>query len=165
MSAPYRNTFADRHFLGRLSEELSDLIAAQSNALMAEREIVIPAKSCSLMIAVQHHQPASARTLADALDRSHQLISQKLPKLVQLGLIEGVKNPDDRRETLYQLTPYGTEQMAEFSGLQIELEQIYRDLFDDVGDVSAMLRKTLESLRSNPLQSRAERAEAPEVNA
>ena len=155
MTSNYRNTFGDRHFLGRLSEELSEMIAAQSSALMTERGIVIPPKSCSLMVAIEHQQPASARMLADALQRSHQLISQKLPKLVDLDLVEAVADPNDRRAKLYRMTTHGERQMALFHDLQPDLEQIYSELFAEVGDVSAVLRAALDALRERPLLQRA----------
>ncbi len=155
MAANYQHTFADRHFLGRLSEELSDLIAQQSRALMGERGIIIPPKSCSLMVAIEHHQPASARVLADALGRSHQLVSQKLPKLIELELLEVVPNPSDRREKLYRMTPHGKEQMALFRQLQPHLERVYADLFEEVGDVAAILRAALGALNDRPLLERA----------
>lgn len=155
MASSYKHTFADRHFLGRLSEELSDVIARQSRELMHERGISIPPKSCSLMVAIGQHQPASARVLADALGRSHQLVSQKLPKLIDLRLLESVANPSDRREKLYRMTSHGEAQMALFRQLQPHLERIYADLFAEVGDVSAILRAALAALEDRPLLQRA----------
>ncbi|MDJ0643997.1 MAG: MarR family winged helix-turn-helix transcriptional regulator [Erythrobacter sp.] len=158
MVSNYRNTFADRHFLGRLSEELSDLIAQQSRELMVDRGIVIPPKSCSLMVAIDRHQPASARMLADALGRSHQLMSQKLPKLVGLDLVETIADPNDGRAKLYRLTAHGEAQIASFRHLQPHLERIYIELFEEVGDLSAILRAAVDALEKRPLRDRASAA-------
>lgn len=153
----YQNTFADRHFLGRLCEDLSDLIAAQSTDLLEREGISIPSKSCSLMIAIAQCQPASAKALSVALDRSHQLVSQKLPKLVKLNLIECEVNEADQREKLYKLTREGREQIERFQLLQGRLEQCYKDLFDEVGEVSKTVGDAINALKERPLIDRVAR--------
>jgi len=156
MDDSYQHTFADRHFLGRLSEELSDLIAQQSSELLLASGIVIPPKSCSLMVAIDHHGPCSVRVLANALERSHQLVSQKLPKLVDLGLIESSDNPHDRRERQYALTENGQQQMARFHALQPRLERVYGELFEEIGDVAKLLNAAIGALHQSSLADRSE---------
>ena len=146
--------FAERHFLGRLSEELSELIAMQCAEAFDEEGLVIPVKSCSLMIAVEAREPASAKQLADALDRSHQLVSQKLPKLLKLDLLECEQDPQDSRQKLYRLTEFGREQIALFHALQTRLELAYERLHKEAGDVTGLLRSTLAALRDKPISER-----------
>ena len=149
-----RLSFPQRHFLARLTEELSDLIAAQSAEAFEREGLVIPVKSCSLMIAVKTCEPAPARQLADALDRSHQLVSQKLPKLVSLGLLECERDPQDSRQKLYRLTAFGREQMQLFHLLQRRLETAYEDLHQEAGDVTGALQAALAALRAKPIGER-----------
>ena len=144
----------ERYFLGRLSEELSELIAEQSAVAFDAAGIVIPVKSCSLMVAIERLQPAAARDLADALDRSHQLVSQKLPKLLQLGLVECDGDPDDLRRKLYRLTHKGVEQMALLRELDPRIDAAYADLCADVGDLPQILRDALSGLRDRPIIDR-----------
>lgn len=145
------------HFLGRLCDELSDLIERQSATLFEQEGLVIPVRSCSLMAALARTEPVSAASLADALGRSHQLVSQKLPKLVKLGLIEAQPDPEDARRKLYRLTPYGREQMALFVRLQPMLDRGYAELFAQVGDGAEMIRTTIRALLEKPLHERAAR--------
>ncbi|AKM07226.1 MarR family protein [Pelagerythrobacter marensis] len=150
--APY--PIRGRLYLARLSEELSDLITDQCVPVFAEGGLVIPVKSCSLMLAVQAHQPASARKLADALERSHQLVSQKLPKLVDLGLLEWEIDPADSRQKLYRLTETGKDQMRVWQQLQHRIDAAYAQLENEIGDITGMLRSALSSLRTQPIAER-----------
>lgn len=146
--------FADKHFTARLTEELSELIAAQSEDLFRAFGIDIPVKSCSLMLAIRACEPASARTLSDALVRSHQLVSQKLPKLLRLGLIAIEDDPADGRQKLYRLTAEGRAQLARFQDLRRSLENAYDGLERDAGPLSQVLRAAIGALRAQPLADR-----------
>ena len=107
----------DRTFLGRLSEQLSELIEQQSAEVFKRAGIVIPVKSSSLMEAIATLGPVSVAGLVRALDRSHQLIQQKMPKLIALGLVNRRPDPDDQRVILIELTDRGREQLALLAGL------------------------------------------------
>ena len=76
----------NRTFLGRLSEQLSELIEQQSAEVFKRAGLVIPVKSSSLMGAIALLGPVSVADLGRALDRSHQLIQQKIPKLATLRI-------------------------------------------------------------------------------
>jgi len=143
-----------RTFLGRLAEDLSDLVASQSQVLFSAREIAIPVRSVSLMVALDRLQPATATDLADALEKSHQLVSQKLPKLLQLGLVERIECPTDRRRKLYSLTEAGCVNLERFADLQPALERAYTELAAEVGDIHALLRKTARALETVSLAER-----------
>lgn len=151
-----------RLYLGRLNEELSDLIAEQCGQAFAENGVVIPVKSCSLMAAVQARQPASARQLADALERSHQLVSQKLPKLVDLGLLEWEVDPADSRQKLYRLTGAGNEQMRVWQQLQHRIDAAYAQIESEIGDITGVLHGALLALRTQSIAERIETARAGE---
>ena len=87
----------NRTFLGRLSEQLSELIEQQSAEVFKRAGIIIPVKSSSLMGAIGTLGPISVADLVRALDRSHQLIQQKMPKLLALGLVSRRPDPADQR--------------------------------------------------------------------
>lgn len=154
-----RLVLSRRLFFGRLAEELSDLIAKQSAEAFDDFGIVIPPRSCSLMVAAEALEPASAQSLATALDRSHQLVSQKLPKLLQLGLLEWEKDPADSRQKLYRLTEAGREQMVLFRQIQVKIEAAYEDLdretaASEAESVSGIIAAALEALSKRPLKDR-----------
>lgn len=144
----------DRTFLGRLSEQLSDLIEQQSAEVFKRAGIVIPVKSASLLGAVATLGPVSVADLVRALDRSHQLIQQKMPKLVALGLVSRRPDPDDQRVILIEATEAGREQLALLKGLTEEFERAYAEMEVEAGPVFDSLSRAIQSLKSRPLIDR-----------
>ena len=118
-------TELNRTFLGRASEQLSDLIEQQSVEVFARAGLVIPVKSSFLLSAVARLGPVSISDLVRALNRSHQLIQQKMPKLLKLGLVTRRPNPDDQRAILIEITERGCEQLALLNALAPQFDQAY----------------------------------------
>lgn len=143
-----------RTFLGLMSERLSDLIEQQSAEVFARAGLVIPVKSCSLLTAIEAEGPASIADLMRALDRSHQLIQQKLPKLVKLELVTRRPDPDDQRARLIEITARGREQLALLKTLSPQFDRAYSEIEEDAGPVFDTIVRTIESLESRPLSER-----------
>ena len=155
MSATTTDTaMIDRTFLGRESERLSDLIAEQTAELFAREGVVIPVKSCSVMDALAQCAPASASDLASRLDRSHQIIMQKLPRLIELGLVERSPDPADRRRFLLEITDRGAEQLERLHDLSPRIATAYRAIEDDIGSVYDQIVAMIEQLAREPLVDR-----------
>ena len=144
----------DRTFLGRLSEQLSELIEQQSAEVFKRAGLVIPVKSSSLLGAIATLGPVSVAELVRALDRSHQLIQQKMPKLVTLGLVTRRPDPADQRVILIELTDKGREQLALLESLNGEFERAYAEMEQDAGPVFDGINRAISALRSRPLIDR-----------
>lgn len=144
----------NRTFLGRLSEQLSELIEQQSAEVFQRAGIVIPVKSSSLLGAIATLGPVSVADLVRALDRSHQLIQQKMPKLVALGLVSRRPDPNDQRVILIEITDRGREQLALLDGLDPEFERAYAEMEEDAGPVFDGIKRAIISLKSRPLIDR-----------
>ena len=144
----------DRTFLGRLSEQLSELIEQQSAEVFKRAGIVIPVKSSSLMEAIATLGPVSVAGLVRALDRSHQLIQQKMPKLIALGLVNRRPDPDDQRVILIELTDRGREQLALLDSLDGEFERAYAGMEEQAGPVFDGISRAITSLKARPLIDR-----------
>lgn len=145
----------DISFLGRLSEALSQTIEDQTRELFDAAGIVIPVRSCSLLTALRQAGEASAAELARALGQSHQLVIQKCPALIRLGLMTQHPDPADARRKLFRLTEKGQAQMAMQDRYSDEISDVYRRLFAETGDVHAMILRTLRALKERPLRDRA----------
>ena len=148
------NNLDDISFLGRLSEALSQTIEDQTRELFDAAGIVIPVRSCSLLTALRQAGEASAAELARALGQSHQLVIQKCPALIRLGLMTQHPDPADARRKLFRLTEKGHAQMAMQDRYSDEISDVYRRLFEETGDVHAMILKTLRALKARPLRER-----------
>lgn len=145
----------DISFLGRLSEMLSLRIEEQTRELFDAAGIVVPVRSCSLLTALGQAGEASAAQLARTLDHSHQLVMQKIPVLLRLGLITPHPDPTDARRKLFRLTDKGREQLARIDTYRLRISEIYRKLFDEVGDAHRIILDTLTALEKRPLSLRA----------
>lgn len=146
----------DISFLGRLSEMLSLRIEEQTRELFVASGIVIPVRSCSFLTALGQVDEASAAQLARTLGHSHQLVMQKAPALLRLGLIVARADPTDARRKLFRVTEKGQEQLVALEAYSIRISAIYRQLFDEVGDVHRIIVDTLSALEERPLSQRAD---------
>jgi DNA-binding MarR family transcriptional regulator len=144
----------DRTFLGRLSEQLSELIEQQSAEVFKRAGLVLPVKSSSLLGAIATLGPVSVADLVRALDRSHQLIQQKMPKLLTLGLVSRRPDPDDQRVILIEITDKGREQLALLDGLAAAFDRAYAEMEEEAGPVFEGLNRAIGALKSRPLIDR-----------
>jgi DNA-binding MarR family transcriptional regulator len=149
-------TELSRMFLGRVSEQLSDLIEQQSAEVFKRAGLVVPVKSSSLLAAIATLGPVSVSDLVRALDRSHQLIQQKMPKLVTLGLVTRRPDPDDQRITRIEITDRGREQLALLDGLASAFERAYAEMEEDAGPVFGGIKRAIDALKARPLIDRIE---------
>lgn len=141
-------------FLGRAVERLSVLIAEQSRVVFETMGIVIPVRSCSLMTVLAALGTASASDLARELGHSHQLIMQKIPKLLRLGLIEYRDDDHDARRRLFAPTAEGLSQLAKFEQCTVMISSAYAGLFAEVGDVRRFVDRATDALNARPLEQR-----------
>lgn len=144
----------DAVFLGRAVERLSVLIAEQSRTVFETMGIVIPVRSSSLMTVLAMLGTASAADLARELGHSHQLVMQKIPKLIRLGLIHQRSDDEDARRRLFQLTSEGVAQLAKFERCTVLIGAAYAGLFAEVGDVRQLVDRTTDALNERPLGDR-----------
>lgn len=144
----------DSVFLGRTFERLSALIETQSEAIFREHGVVIPVKSCSLMTQLAQLEHATAADLARALNVSHQLVLQKLPKLLKLKLIKAAPDLEDARKKSFSLTATGKQQIERFLRCRNLIKQAYADLFDEVGDLFSLANTFIGALEAKPLAER-----------
>jgi DNA-binding MarR family transcriptional regulator len=144
----------DITFLGRLSEALSMRIEEQTRPLFDDAGITVPVRSCSLLSALGEAGEASAAELARALGQSHQLVVQKCPALLRLGLVTQHADPADARRKIFRLTDAGRDQLSRIEAYSVRISEVYRSLFDEVGDAHGVILRTLEALETRPLRER-----------
>ena len=152
---PASTDLDDITYLGRLSEALSMRIEEQTRPLFDEAGITVPVRSCSLLTALGAAHEASAAELARTLGQSHQLVVQKCPALLRLGLVTQHADPGDARRKIFRLTDAGRDQLDRIEVYSARIEGIYRTLFEEVGDVHGVILKALHALAEKPLSERA----------
>lgn len=144
----------DISFLGRLSEALGQRIEEQTRPLFDDAGITIPVRSCSLLTALDAAGEASAAELARALGQSHQLVVQKCPALLRLGVITQHADPADARRKILRLTDAGRDQLRRIDDYSAKISDVYRTLFEEVGDVHGAILKALNALADKSLAER-----------
>lgn len=147
-------TLDDPIFLGRAAERLSALIEEQSRAVFYRYGVTIPVKSCSLMAVLAQTGTATASELAAALEVSHQLVLQKVPKLLQLGLITSTPDENDARKKTFAMTPEGKAQLRRFEQCRRAIQSAYDEILREVGDLFGLLSSFTASLSEKPLEMR-----------
>ncbi|MFZ1742116.1 MAG: MarR family transcriptional regulator [Pontixanthobacter sp.] len=150
------DTLDERVFLGRLLADWAELIDRQSQQIFDHVGITIPVHSCSLMLGIERIGPASASDIAHHLDRSHQLVLQKLPKLLKTGLLTRTDCPDDRRRKLISLTGAGREQLALLRRWLPHIMESYDDLSDEIGDMHGFIENAIAAMVARPLSERTQ---------
>jgi DNA-binding MarR family transcriptional regulator len=153
-STEHPDALDDISFLGRLSEALSARIEEQTRPLFDAAGIVVPVRSCSLLTALGSAGEASAAELARTLGQSHQLVMQKCPALLRLGLITQHPDPADARRKIFRLTDDGHDQLARIAAYSQRISTVYRTLFEEVGDVHGAILRALDALEKRPLAAR-----------
>ncbi|HMM68396.1 MAG TPA: winged helix DNA-binding protein [Dokdonella sp.] len=142
-------------FVANRLTALVDLIALQGDSLLQDAGVSIPSRAVSCVLLVGDQGQASAADIAKALDQPHQLATQRIEALIQLGLLKRMEDPGDGRRKILALTAKGKDQYARLNGRLAEAEQAFLGLFAEIGcDLPAVLERTLQALRSTPLLQR-----------
>lgn len=151
MTQSSKNFF--RSFIGKQAEDLGNLICEQIKPIYESLGIVVPVKSVSIIHALTQSEQASVTELAKMLQQSHQLVKQKLPRLIQLGLITRQPDPSDKRRFWYRLTPLGQAQAQSLN--DHSLAQVYADLSAEINaDLYAVLSAAIAALKNQDLFNR-----------
>ncbi len=144
----------DNTFLGRLLDQLSAVVEDQTAAVFEQAGVIIPVRSCSMMVTLDLRTDASTADLADALGITHQLATQKLGKLMKLGLVRRQPDPADARRKRVVLTDLGRAQLDRLHGTTPLFERAYAGLFAEIGDLAQTLRSARAALHHRSIAER-----------
>lgn len=140
-------------FIGKQAEDLSNLIRDQIKPVYESLGIIVPVKSCSIVHYLNEYNHLSLTELAKHLNQSHQLVKQKLPKLIKLGIITQQDDKNDKRRSTYQLTNKGRQQALLL--LNNSLTNVYQHLSVEIGaDIGKVLQDTINGLMHKDLLTR-----------
>jgi DNA-binding MarR family transcriptional regulator len=147
-----------RSFIGKHADDLGTLISVQIKPIYDSLGIIVPVKSCSIIHSLQLAQSSgtggvSLADLSKSLNQSHQLVKQKLPRLLKLGLIAVKKDINDKRRLLYSLTTTGEKQATLLN--ENSLDKVYENLSKEINtDLNKMLVAAIDGLKNKDLLTR-----------
>ncbi|MXO55276.1 MarR family transcriptional regulator [Altererythrobacter gangjinensis] len=145
----------NKAYLGKRLQDLMDLTHVQMQLVYEARGLDIPVEGSSTLQALGPNKALSLSDLARNLAQPHQLVAQRLNKLLKRGLIE--KTPDlfDKRRSEYSLTPAGLEQWELLDQIMVDAGEANQDLFDEIGvDLIAALENATTTLKACGLHER-----------
>ncbi|HHL32244.1 MAG TPA: MarR family transcriptional regulator [Oceanospirillales bacterium] len=147
--------FTRRSFIGKQADDLGNLISIQIKPIYDSLGIIVPVKSCSIIHQLKQSKQASLADLAKLLNQSHQLVNQKLPRLLKLNLINKKNDINDKRRKIFYLTAKGMQQAALLE--KHSLSQVYDNLSQELGaDLYQVLSSAISQLKQKNLLSRFE---------
>ncbi len=132
----------------------------QMESCLEAHGVGLPGYATSIVQTLFHGGPQSISDLAQGLDLSHQLASQRVKWLAGEGLVSVAAGSRDRRVRAVTLTGAGrieAEKLQEFLPL---LQIAYSDLFDETGrDVHQTVLDASSALKSRSLSARCPTAQ------
>ncbi|HEV7689857.1 MAG TPA: MarR family transcriptional regulator [Hyphomonadaceae bacterium] len=150
-----------RVFLPALLEKLAALITEQGEEALKHSDIGLHPRTTPTFLQIAKYGPMSAADIAKALNQPHQLVTQRIDLLLEIGVIARADDRADARRKLLKLTPKGKVQLELLIVRLGQAEQIYAQLFDEIGcDLAAAVTDAITALERKPLieRGRAEMA-------
>jgi len=137
--------------VGQLATTLYD----QMDGCLASHGIKLPGYTTSIVQTLYHGGPQSISDLAQRLELSHQLASQRVKWLVAEGFVNITSGTRDRRTRIVSLTRAGRGEGEKLQRFLPEIERAYADLFDELGlDLHDAAVRASTALVDRPLAAR-----------
>jgi DNA-binding MarR family transcriptional regulator len=152
--------FPDNHpfaaaFLANRLDRLADLIVAQGDELLRAADLSMPPRAVSLMLLIGSEKELSTADAASRLGQPHQLVTQRVELLKDLGLIERTEDPLDGRRKALTLSATGRDQYARLLECLSRASDGFLNLFEEIGcDLSSITAMAMQALQRKPLLDR-----------
>lgn len=158
-----RDSYFDNHslssvFLGHELGVLRDRIASQGDEFLRSQGLSFPSRLCSTLIIIKENQPVTSADIGRLLDIVHQHVTQRVNRLIDLGLVHRQVNQQDSRQKDLLLTPEGETQVRQMYRSLERIKQSYEQWFEELNvDLSSAVRRAIESLERVTIEERARR--------
>ncbi len=145
-------TYVDTHrftgaFVANKLDRLAGMIVEQGNELLHDAGITIPSRAVSLLLLVGEHGKLSAADIAVTLGQPHQLVTQRIDVLVDLGVVERRGDPADGRRKILALTVKGDAYYAKLQIILSEAATAIDGLFEEIEcNLSIFAMKAMHAL-------------------
>lgn len=156
-----RDSYFDKHplspvFLGHELGVLRDKIASQGDEFLKSQGLPFPSRLCSTLIIIKENQPVTSADIGRLLDIVHQHVTQRVNRLIDLGLVYRQVNQQDSRQKNLLLTPKGETQVRQMYRCLELIKQSYGQWFEEMNvDLLSVVRRAMESLESVTIEQRA----------
>lgn len=142
-------------FLSNKLLRLVETIADQGEVLLASADILIPPRAISTVLMIGELDNVTAADIAASLDQPHQLATQRIAALMELGLVTKWPHATDSRRKVLDLTPAGLQQyekmMVMLGHIRTAMDELYAELDCDLARVAV---KAVKALKDRPIAER-----------
>ena len=144
--------FLDSHplrgaFVANTLERLASQIMEQGNALLRDAGLDFPSRAASTVLLLGEQARISAADLAKALDQPHQLVTQRVDLLIELGIVSRAGDPGDARRRILVLTSKGKRQFKALKARLTLAEAAFAALSAEIGcDLADATRGAIAAL-------------------
>ena len=142
-------------FVANTLERLSALIIEQGEPLLQDAGVDFPPRAVSIVLLLGEGEPLSTADIAKALSQPHQLVSQRVDLLIELGIVFRNDDADDARRKMLRLTSRGRVQFRRLVPRLELADAAFRALYDEAGaDLMAATLSAIAALQRSPLLAR-----------
>ncbi|MGJ8662154.1 MAG: MarR family winged helix-turn-helix transcriptional regulator [Marinicella sp.] len=142
-------------FMSHFARRLADLINEQGAEVLEQLELTTPVTSISTMQYIYQNSEITATDLAQALQVTHQMATQRINKLIQLKLLKRVANTENQKSKQIKLSPLGEIEINSLQPFINKMQLIFTQLEAETGiKLTQALFKAETSLRNKPLKDR-----------
>lgn len=142
-------------FVANTLERLAAVIVEQADALFRDAGLDFPTRAASTVLLLGERARISAADLAKALGQPHQLVTQRVDLLIELGIVLRTGDPGDARRRILVLTAKGNRQ---FKALQRRLalaDAAFAALSAEIGcDLSGAAHSAIAALQRSSVLDR-----------
>jgi DNA-binding MarR family transcriptional regulator len=152
--------FIDSHafrgaFVANTLERLAALIIEQGEDLLRDAGLTFPSRAVSTVLLLGERTCLSAADLAKALGQPHQLVTQRVDLLIDLGIVSRAGDSRDARRRVLVLTAKGKKQFEALRARLVLAEAAFAALFAEIDcDLPGVAVNAMAALRRSSVQDR-----------
>ena len=150
-----QNSTLQSAYLGKHAQDLLMKTSEQIGFVYRERGLTIPVLVSSTLHFLSTKPNASLADVARALDLAHQHVTQRVEKLIAMGLVEKTPDAVDRRRSNLNLTRRGRKEARLLAQCMEDTATVYEELYAEIEcDLARALRKAIDAIERRPLWDR-----------
>jgi DNA-binding MarR family transcriptional regulator len=142
-------------FVANVMDRLVNLIVEQGEVFLRQGGVEFPSRAASTVLLLGERGQASAADIAKALGQPHQLVTQRIDLLLDLGVIARIDDRADARRKLLSLTAKGKKQLQRLKKCLAVADAVFAGLFAEIGcDLTRVSSLALDALTRSPIVTR-----------
>jgi DNA-binding MarR family transcriptional regulator len=142
-------------FLANQLRRLVDMIAEQGDNLLMGAGLSLPSRAVSSVLLIGERGQISAADIAKELQQPHQLVTQRIEILIELGLLNRIDDPSDGRRKILELTRKGKRELRLLETCLRDAERVFLSLYQEIEcDLLAVTRHAMKVLSSKSILDR-----------